>query len=274
MQKSFNQITEASISYVMMQESILLEDRLKYLKDNTRQFDISHDDTADVKDHAGIIDHFAEHGDPTKNKKYTQYALSLYKNKGIKQEDAYKLHSALSTFDAHQHKLPVEKRAMSVKNYPTLDSVVRAVEPFKDQGATKKQDVEMQHQKLAQNLDIPGHEKVYEDDHITIHKLTDKDVSKKLYARSQDSVPGVHPTEWCTATGEDKYNRFDQYSKDCPLHVIHRKSDGEVFQYHTETNSFMDRKDNSISDEDFMSVHKSLHKAWREKPELVSGEHY
>jgi hypothetical protein len=118
--------------------------------------------------------------------------------------------------------------------------------------------------------DKPGHEKHYEDEKIAIFHVSDKAMSKKMYGRKNDPVPGVCPTEWCTATHKDDHNMFDHYNSKSNLYAVHRKSDGEVFQYHTHgSGQFMDRKDDNISDSDFMSIAPSLHKAWREKPYLL-----
>lgn len=257
--------THSQIQYVLLCEDILLENRLQYLKDNTRPFDISHDTTAKHQDHSAIIDHFANNADPSKNKQYTQYVLGLYKSKAIRQEDTDRVKDAITNFDRYKHKLAPEKKQLTVKNYPTTASIHDAIKPYVGTAVTKAE----KREEVKQNLDIPGkHELKYEDDNIKIFHLKDKDTSKKLYCSTNDKNPGAHPTEWCTARDTEN-NMFDQYHKDGPLHVIHRKSDGAVFQYHAESNQFMNKEDNSISDDDFMSIHKSLHKAWRENPELT-----
>lgn len=264
MQKSFNQVTEASINYIFMQENILLEDRLQYLKDNTRPFDISHDTTAEHKDHSAIIDHFAS-VDPSPKKKYTQYILGLYKSKAIRQEDGPRISDAISNFDKYKHLLPADKRNATVKNYPTTKSMRDAVAPHIGTAVTHAE----KRESTKQNLDIPGkHELKYDDDHISIYHLKDKETSQKLYGRKTAKNPGAIPTEWCTAS-EGNHCMFDRYHDRGNLFVVHRKSDGEVFQYHPKDVQFMNRDDETISDSDFGSIHKSLHKAWKENPELA-----
>lgn len=256
--------THSQIQYILLCEGILLEDRLQYLKDNTKPFDISHDPHAEHKDHSAIIDHFAK-ADPTKNKQYTQYVLGLYKAKAVRQEDSDRIKDSLSSFDRYKHKLSPEKKQLTVKNYPTTSSIHDAVKPFIGTAVTKAE----KRDELKQNLHIPEkHELKYEDDHIKIFHLKDKETSKKLYCSKNDSTPGPHPTEWCTAR-DTSNNMFDRYHQQGPIHVIHRKSDGAVFQYHANSNQFMDKDDNEISDKDFGSIHKSLHKAWAQHPELT-----
>lgn len=253
------EIDSAAIAYVMLNESILLEDRLQYLKDNTKPLDTSHDQMAQHKTTADIIDHFATHADPSKNKVHTQFIVGLYKNKKIRQEDAPRIKDVLTNFDKYKNKLAPEEKQLNLKTYPTLSALEDKIHPHIGTVVSKN---------AAQTeLNQPGHELKYEDDNIKVFKLTSKEASQNLYGGGHQR--GGMGTSWCTAARSDNC-MFDHYSKpDSPLHVVHRKSDGAVFQYHTNSNQFMDAADNEISKEDFMSIAPSLHKAWKEKPELL-----
>lgn len=252
-------------SYLVMQEQMLIESRIDWVKTNMKEISTDHDPQAIVKDKAGIVDHIADNADPSKKKLYTHWLTKRYHAGDFKQEDAYKVADHVATFDKHKAKL--EKK--DINQYDSVDELKSAVSPHVDAPATKKEADE----KTKQSLDMPGHDLKFEDDDISIYHLHDKEVSKKLYARKNDKVPGAIPTEWCTATQDDKHNRFDYYLKeqhpDSKLHVVHRKTDGAVFQYHPESNQFMDREDNPISHEDFKSISPSLHKAWKQNPELI-----
>lgn len=252
-------IDSAAIAYVMLNESILLEDRIQYLKDNIQPLDTSHDSMAQHKTTSDIIDHFAEHADPSKNKVHTQFILGLYKNKSIRQEDAPRIKTALSNFDKYKAKLAPEEKQLNTKRYPTLSAVEDKIYPHLGTVVSKT---------AAQtDLNQPGHELKYEDDAIKVFKLSSREASQNLYGGGHQR--GGMGTSWCTAARSDEC-MFDHYSKpENPLHVVHRKKDGAVFQYHTNTNQFMDAKDNEISPEDFESIRPSLHKAWKEKPELL-----
>lgn len=253
------QLDEIAIQYVMLNESILLEDRIQYLKDNIKGLDTSHDQNAQHKTTNDIVDHFATHADPSKNKQHTQFILGLYKNKSIRQEDAPRIREALTNFDKYKNKLSPEDKQLNTKAYPTLSSVEDKIYPHLGTVVSKN---------AAQSeLNQPGHELKYEDDHIKVFKLTSKEASQNLYGGGHQR--GGMGTSWCTAARSDNC-MFDHYSKaDKPLHVVHRKSDGAVFQYHTSSNQFMDAKDNEISSEDFASIAPHLHKAWEQKPELL-----
>jgi hypothetical protein len=251
-------ITETAIAYVMLNKDILLEDRLQYLKDTTKKLDTSHDTTGTHKETSDIVQHFADNGDPTKNKQHTQYAVGLYRNKAIRQEDAGRLKSALGNFEKYKGKLKPEEKVMSIKNYPTISAIEDKVAPHLGTMSSKKE--------AEKTLDQPGHKNVYEDKDIAIYHLTDVDASKNLYGGGHQR--GGTGTSWCTAARSDA-NMFKNYHDKGPLHVIHRKSDGAVFQMHPDSNSFMDAKDNPISAEDFKSIQPAFHKALRATDDLT-----
>jgi hypothetical protein len=256
-------LLEVQIAYVMMNESILLEDRIDYMIQNTPKLDTSHDITAEHKDTPSIIRHLADKGDPSRNKVYTAYLVNLYKNKSIRQDDTPHAHETLSNFDKHKHMLPVGDRNISAKLYPTLSSIADKVAPFAGKLASKKEG--------KRNLEQPGHELKYEDDKIKIYHLTGKDASQNLYGGGSER--GGMGTNWCTAARSDDC-RFDSYRKEGEMRVVHRKSDGAVFQYHvpkdeSRSGEFQDAKNNAISHEDFGTIADSLHKAWEKHPELA-----
>jgi hypothetical protein len=255
---SFNQISESTIAYVMMQENLLLESRLDYLKANTHPFDMSHDATREHHSIGAIVDHFANNADPTVNKQHTQYALGLYKNKAIRQEDAYKVKDALTTFEKYKHKLAPADKNMTVKNYPTVKSITDKMQPFEGTHASKAEE--------KKSLTTQGHDLKYEDDHIKVYHLGNKTASQEIYGGGASR--GGTGTDWCTAA-RSKDCRFDDYHKRGKLHVVHRKSDGAVFQYHAHEDQFMDKHDETIKPEDFKSIAPSLHKAWKQDPSLL-----
>jgi hypothetical protein len=53
-------------------------------------------------------------------------------------------------------------------------------------------------------------------------------------------------TSWCTASTESS-NYYDDYTEDGPLYIIINKKDrNEKYQFHLETDSFMDKDDDAI----------------------------
>lgn len=251
-------LTEVQIAYVMGRTDILLESRLEYLKQNTKTLSTDHDTTGKLKDTGDIVQHFADHGDPTTNKAHTQYAVGLYRNKTIKQEDAGRLKEALTGFEKYKGKLKPEEKTVSTKNYPNIASIEDKIAPHLGTMTSKKE--------AQKTLEQPGHEKVYDDEHISVFHLKDEEASKNIYGGGHQR--GGTGTSWCTAARSDNC-MFKDYAKQGSLHVIHRKSDGAVFQMHPHSNSFMDSKDNEISHDDFKSISKPLHKAWKEVPSIL-----
>lgn len=53
-------------------------------------------------------------------------------------------------------------------------------------------------------------------------------------------------TEWCTATRNEEDNYFNRYNDEGPLIILINKENGEKYQFHFESDSFMDKKDTSI----------------------------
>jgi len=251
-------VTESAIAYIMMQESILLESRLDYLKANTPPLSTDHDTTAIHKDTPSIIQHFADNADPTPNKQRTQYIVGLYRAKKIRQEDAPRIKEALSSFEKYKHKLDPSEKQLTVSAYPTVASIEDKMVPHVGTMATKRE--------AERNLNQPGHELKYDDENISIYHLKDKETSQNLYGGGHQR--GGTGTSWCTAA-RSKDCMFDQYAKDGRLHVLHDKKTGSVYQYHTKSASFMDAKDNEISPEDFKAIAPSFHKAILSNPDLL-----
>jgi hypothetical protein len=251
-------LIETQIAYVMMNESILLEDRIQYLKDNIGKITTDHDPDAEHKSTPEIVDHFANNADPTKNKAHTQYLLNLYKSGKIQQKDAEKIKSTLSDFEKYKGKLSPEDKQLTKKVYPDIESISKKIEPHLGTMTSKKQ--------AEKTLDQPGHKKVFEDDNIAVYHLTDKDASQHLYGGGSER--GGTGTNWCTAARSNQ-NQFDHYHGEGNIHVVHRKKDGKVFQMHPASGQFMNSKNEQIEPEEFESIKSSVHKAMDAVPKIL-----
>ena len=222
-------------------ESILLtEDRIQYLKDKTPTIDTSHDTLAIHHNPSDIIDHFADIGDPSKNKQHTQWILGQYKKKNIRQEDMYRVRPALENFDKYKSKLAKK----DINQYKTLSELEGAVRPHLGTAATKKEQ--------EKEVVTKGRTLVHSgEDGTQVYRLEPTDEGKaasvKIYGGGGD-LGGTH-TSWCTAADSD-HNMFHYYSKHQPLHVIHTP-DGEVYQAHPHSDQLMDRHDNEIENFDY-----------------------
>ncbi len=79
-------------------------------------------------------------------------------------------------------------------------------------------------------------EKVYEDENWFV-----------IIPKSMDaSCYWGNGTEWCTATRNEENNQFKHYSDQGPLYININKQTKEKYQFHFETHSFMNSKDEGI----------------------------
>ncbi len=214
---------------------LLLENRIQFLKDKNPTIDTSHDALAIHDTPSDIIDHFANVGDPSKNKQHTQWILGQYKKKNIRQEDMYRVRPALEHFDKYKSKL--DKK--DINQYKTLSELESAVRPHIGTASTKKEE--------KQETISKGRTLVHQsDDGTKVYRLEPTEEGKKasisIYGGG-GGLGGTH-TSWCTAA-DSEYNMFDHYSKQQPLHVIHTP-DGEVYQAHPKTGQLMDRHDEDV----------------------------
>ena len=218
-------------------KSYLLENRVDFIKGQNPTIDTSHDTLAKHRDAGDIIDHFATHADPSGNKQHTQWIVNRYKDQDFRQEDAPRIHKALSDFTKHKARL--EKRDLN--QYKHLSDVEDAVEPHLGIKSNKEQ-------KRAVKQD--GADLVHSGPKFTVHHLKTKEAACAYGAG----------TKWCTAAEND--NMFDDYHKEGAIHIITNKSTGEKHQLHFATNQFMDEKDRPADLEHFV----------RDNPELKHAD--
>ncbi len=266
---SYDKFAQAYLSMLQestqyLSEEMLMEDRIDYLKKNTKVINSSHDTFAAHRSPEDIIDFLSTHADPSKKKIYTQHLIKMYHNGAFRQEDAPRVHDALNSFDKYKTKLPEDQR--DIAKYSKVSDIESVVAPHLGTGVTKAE----QQSLLKSNLDIPGkHELKYDDNDISIYHVKDEETSQQLYGSKTAKQPGAFPTEWCTAWSAPRECQFKNYHGQGNLFAVHRKSDGAVFQYHPKTDQFMDSNDNTISKEDFESLKPSLHKAWAKDRSLL-----
>ena len=85
-----------------------------------------------------------------------------------------------------------------------------------------------------------GELKIGEVNGFTVYKIP-KGTSDEMYGVACDLGSG---TSWCTATGNTK-TWFDRYAKDGPLYIFIGPN-GEKYQFHYESEQYMDKNDRSI----------------------------
>ena len=165
---------------------------------------------------------------PNKDKmgKYGKWILSLYKQGNVKVGDVPELKDSLTYFDKFKGKL--ERK--DINQYHSVPELYNAIKPFMDNPnqATSKSD---ELRKTKQE----GAEKVYEDDEwLVVVPKTEQ--AACLYGKG---------TKWCTAA-TDGDNMFSFYNERGPLYVNINKKTGRKYQFHFQTNQFMDEQDKQI----------------------------
>ena len=150
--------------------------------------------------------------------KYGVWIGNMYANGGIKPGDAPELKSALFTYDKNKTQLP------QIKDCKSLSELIEWVKDLSD-------DFKPVRKQSKAKADL---EKVYEDDEWIVYV-------PHSYAAARRGGEGTH---WCTASENDYY--YGYYSNQGPLYINIRKSDGAKFQFHFETDQFMDANDDPI----------------------------
>ena len=150
--------------------------------------------------------------------RYGVWIGNMYANGGIKPGDAPELKSALFTYDKNKTQLP------PIKDCKSLSELIEWVKDLSDDfKAVRKQS------KAKADL-----EKVYEDNEWVVYV-------PHSHAAARRGGEGTH---WCTASENPDY--YNMYSKQGPLYINIRKSDGAKFQFHFESNQFMDADDEPV----------------------------
>ena len=150
--------------------------------------------------------------------KYGVWIGNMYANGSIKPGDAPELKSALFTYDKNKTQLP------QIKDCKSLSELIEWVKDLSDDFKPVRK----------QSKAKAGLEKVYEDDEWVVYVPHSHAAARR----------GGEGTNWCTASENDNY--YNMYSKHGPLYINIRKSDGAKFQFHFESEQFMDADDEPI----------------------------
>ena len=150
--------------------------------------------------------------------RYGVWIGNMYANGSIKLGDIPELKTALVTYDKNKTQLP------QIKDCKSLLELIEWVKDLSDdfKPVRKQSDAK-------ENL-----EKAYEDDEWIVYVPHSHAAARR----------GGEGTRWCTASENDYY--YNMYSKQGPLYINIRKSDGAKFQFHFETRQFMDANDKPV----------------------------
>ena len=161
-------------------------------------------------------------GNVVKVGNFVKWMLKLYSNNSWKPGDSYETRDLLSKFIKYKSKLPIEKR--DINRFNSISDLYSITQTLEGQGVKSQKEVKRE-----------GADVVYEDAKWKIVIPHTKEAS---------CIYGAN-TKWCTA-GREK-NMFDYYHKQGPLYININKQTGEKYQFHFESDSFMDAEDKKIS---------------------------
>ena len=150
--------------------------------------------------------------------RYGVWIGNMYINGSIKPGDIPELKAALATYNKNKSQLP------QINDCKSLSELIEWVKDLSDDfKPVRKQS------NAKETL-----EKAYEDDEWIVYV-------PHSHAAARRGGEGTH---WCTASENDYY--YNCYSKQGPLYINIRKSDGAKFQFHFESSQFMDANDGPI----------------------------
>ena len=160
---------------------------------------------------------------PNKMGKYGKWILSLYQRGLLKVGDLVEVKDCLSWFNRYINRIEVK----DINKYGSVRELYDVVKPFMEnpEQATSKTDA-LRKQKHEDA------EKVYEDSEWMVI-VPHTQAASCLYGKG---------TRWCTAA-DSSYNMFDYYNNQGKLYININKSNGEKYQFHFESGSFMDAED-------------------------------
>ena len=151
--------------------------------------------------------------------KYCVWIGNQYVNGKLKVGDIPELKKALTTYNINKSQITTP-----INEIGSLSDLITIISNYTDDFKATRQ-----LSKGEQAL-----EKVYEDGEWVVYIPHTYEASRKIGG----------DTSWCTASSDSSY--FNMYTKDGPLYVNIRKSDGAKFQFHFPTRQFMDSKDKKI----------------------------
>ena len=182
------------------------------------------------KDNMNAILAGIEDRDPTQNKQYTQWLARVYAKSGgaVGMEDLNR-GNLLGAFDTAKKRRMVKPEHSDINRFKWYHDFEDAMEAhynnFEDLGRDEQPEGTAK--------------KVYNDENVTIVVPEDEAAACK-YGRN---------TRWCTASTRG-HNMFDAYNRQGKLYILIPKKpkyEGEKYQVHFASNSYMDENDDPVN---------------------------
>jgi len=185
-----------------------------------------------------IISYIVSH-DPSRNQSYIQWMTMRWLKKEIKLEDIAMLGDNLETFERVKARLPVK----DINAYKTPGALHDAVAPFMELAPVESNRAE------ERRID----RRMHQDDHAEI-LYNDVDY-KVLTPLSPEAARHFgRNTQWCTT----QTHMYDHYTQNGPLIIILEKKTNRRWQFHFDSQQFMDERDNQIDLKTFCAQHPKI----------------
>lgn len=208
--------------------------------------------------------------DPTQNKKYSLWIATRISNKDpdlVQLLDENKsasmiavVNKVLKYFDTLKNNRKISGADADINKYKTFKELAEKTESFPEEefisNKSKKRDIAKEMQKQAELfLSTP--------EYTVIVPKTEE--ASCYYGQN---------TKWCTAA-TDGDNMFNSYSRNGNLYIIIPKNpsyDGEKYQVHFQSGSFMDEQDDEVEIGDLMKKFPEFFKKASDAGELSDSE--
>ena len=232
---------------MLLSEYLLLEDKATFIATKQHnaiilayQADRGHRSLSDNASAQEIVNELRK-ADPTGGK-YLQWIVNMYVGKQFKLEDINSIHDELKEFTRVRTKLAIK----DINQYKKLTDLYTALEPHAD---TTVKSGKQQKKELSDKFYKDGEAKLfYKDDKVTI--IIPKTLEASCYFGQG--------TKWCTASKNN--NMFAHYAKDGLLYIV--QTPGGKYQFHFESDSFMDEQDQQVDVVDLANKYPSLKTAF------------
>jgi hypothetical protein len=189
---------------------------------------------------------FIMKADPTPNKAYARWIVIRYLKNGEMLEDMGE-HLA-QTLGIFSRAASARRIDGNIDAYKTFNDLTTACEPFltgerevssnQDRKAKRNTKVDTRTEKMWEGDPMLEQSKVVHDDDEYMILIPETAEAAAYFGKN---------THWCTTTWA-----FERYSKDGPLIIILRRQDSKRWQFHFESQQFMDELDRSVNLNDWI----------------------
>jgi hypothetical protein len=169
--------------------------------------------------------------------KYAKWILNLYLKGRFSMQMLDAAIRGLAVFDRISKANILENK--DIFQYKSIASMLTAVSPYRDTQIISKSEYERQ--KKEREAD-----KLYEDNQFLVINPKSK-WAAATYGKD---------TKWCTATNQYSTDYYEQYTLKGKLYIIIDKKNDKKFQFHFETGTYCDAKDDVIAYNSLNSMKK------------------